>query len=49
MNKYQAVSVPKEFLNDVKKAVETGKYVSIADFVRCAIRNELRNLVKRVI
>lgn len=40
--KYTTVSISEDLMNDVKKHINTFDYVSVADFVRIAIKEKIK-------
>ena len=41
INPYQAVSIPKEYLDAIKEYCKQNHYATVAEFVRDAIRDKL--------
>jgi metal-responsive CopG/Arc/MetJ family transcriptional regulator len=46
MNKYQGISLPKKLLNKIEETIEEHGFTNKTEFIRQAIRNELRRVTK---
>ena len=44
MAKYQGISLPKPLLNKIKNAIKNDEYTNSSEFIRQAIRHELRRM-----